>query len=109
MATPMSRSRSAGLRNRVTGRQRRCAIGLLTAFRRACVDVPGTVSVAGYDDDTLSRLDAFDLTTVSQNAEEQARQAVTAAVDRLEGGRTVSREIVLAPSLVVRGTTAEPR
>ncbi|MFH9001694.1 LacI family DNA-binding transcriptional regulator [Streptomyces afghaniensis] len=84
------------------------AIGLLTAFRRAGVDVPGTVSVAGYDDDTLSRLDAFDLTTVSQNAEEQARQAVAAAVDRLDGGRTESREIVLAPSLVVRGTTAEP-
>ncbi|MFI6369502.1 LacI family DNA-binding transcriptional regulator [Streptomyces sp. NPDC050546] len=85
------------------------AIGLLTAFRRAGVDVPGTVSVAGYDDDTLSRLDAFDLTTVSQNAEEQARQAVTAAVERLDRGRTESREIVLAPSLVTRGTTAGPR
>lgn len=84
------------------------AIGLLTAFRRTGVDVPGTVSVAGYDD-TLSRLDAFDLTTVSQNAEEQARQAVAAAVDRLDGGRTESREIALAPSSVVRGTTAGPR
>ncbi|GAA2630347.1 LacI family DNA-binding transcriptional regulator [Streptomyces vastus] len=85
------------------------AIGLLTAFRRAGIDVPGTVSVAGYDDDTLSRLAAFDLTTVSQNAEEQARQAVTAAVERLDQGRTAPREIVLAPSLVVRGTTAQPR
>ncbi|MGI5192634.1 LacI family DNA-binding transcriptional regulator [Streptomyces sp. CA-288835] len=85
------------------------AIGLLTAFRRAGIDVPGTVSVAGYDDDTLSRLAAFDLTTVSQNAEEQARQAVTAAVERLDQGRTGPREIVLAPSLVVRGSTAQPR
>ena len=85
------------------------AIGLLTAFRRAGIDVPGTVSVVGYDDDTLSRLAAFDLTTVSQNAEEQARQAVTAAVERLDQGRTAPREIVLAPSLVVRGSTARPR
>ncbi|MFG2025319.1 LacI family DNA-binding transcriptional regulator [Streptomyces sp. NPDC048825] len=85
------------------------AIGLLTAFRRAGIDVPGTVSVAGYDDDTLSRLAAFDLTTVSQNAGEQARQAVTAAVERLDQGRTAPREIVLAPSLVIRGTTAQPR
>jgi DNA-binding LacI/PurR family transcriptional regulator len=46
---------------------------------------------------------------VSQNAEEQARQAVTAAVERLDQGRTESREIVLAPCLVTRGTTAEPR
>ncbi|MEI5527859.1 LacI family DNA-binding transcriptional regulator [Streptomyces brasiliscabiei] len=82
------------------------AIGLLTALRKAGVDVPGTVSVAGYDDDTLSRLACFDLTTVSQNAEEQARRAVMAVIERIEQGRTEPREIVLAPSLVVRGTTA---
>ncbi|ADI12643.1 transcriptional regulator, LacI family protein [Streptomyces bingchenggensis BCW-1] len=87
----------------------RSAIGVLTAFRGAGVGVPGDVSVAGYDDDTLSRLTCFDLTTVSQNAEEQARQAVLAAVERLDQGRAVPREIVLAPSLVVRGTTAPPR
>ncbi|GAB7109906.1 LacI family DNA-binding transcriptional regulator [Streptomyces phaeofaciens JCM 4814] len=87
----------------------RSAIGLLTALRGAGVDVPGTVSVVGYDDDTLSRLGCFDLTTVSQEAEEQARRAVVAAVERLDQGRVTPREIVLAPSLVVRGTTARPR
>ncbi|MEU9172921.1 LacI family DNA-binding transcriptional regulator [Streptomyces sp. NPDC048420] len=86
-----------------------CAIGLLTALRRAGVEVPGAVSVVGYDDDALSRLACFDLTTVSQNAEEQARQAVAAAMERLERGRTEPREIVLAPTLVVRGTTALAR
>jgi len=86
-----------------------CAIGMLTAFRRAGVDVPGKISIAGYDDDTLSRLASFDLTTVSQNAEEQARQAVTAAVERLDHGRTAPREIVLTPVLIARGTTSEPR
>lgn len=85
------------------------AIGLLAAFDRAGVDVPGAVSVAGYDDDALSRLACFDLTTVSQNAEEQARQAVTAAVERLDHGRAASREIVLAPCLITRGSTAEVR
>ncbi|MEU1514143.1 LacI family DNA-binding transcriptional regulator [Streptomyces sp. NPDC005811] len=87
----------------------RSAIGVLTALRGAGVEVPGDVSVVGYDDDTLSRLTCFDLTTVSQNAEEQARQAVLAVVERLDQGRTEPREIVLAPSLVVRGTTAAPR
>ncbi|WP_258319045.1 LacI family DNA-binding transcriptional regulator [Streptomyces griseorubiginosus] len=86
-----------------------CAIGMLTGFRRAGVDVPGKISVAGYDDDTLSRLASFDLTTVSQNAEEQARQAVAAAVERLDHGRTAPREIVLTPGLIARGTTSEPR
>ncbi|WP_325176242.1 hypothetical protein [Streptomyces liliifuscus] len=46
-------------------------------------DAVRALSVAGYDD-ALSRPACFDLTTVSQNAEEQARQAVTAAVQRLD-------------------------
>ncbi|POX37331.1 LacI family transcriptional regulator [Streptomyces sp. Ru73] len=86
----------------------RCAIGVLTALSRAGVAVPGEVAVAGYDDDTLARLSCFDLTTVSQNAGEQARHAVTAAVERLDGGRTAPREVVLTPRLVPRGTTAAP-
>ncbi|MGP3990128.1 LacI family DNA-binding transcriptional regulator [Streptomyces sp. 3N207] len=85
-----------------------CAIGVLAELTRAGVAVPGEVSVAGYDDDTLSRLSCFDLTTVSQTAEEQAQHAVTAAVERLDQGRTEAKEIVLAPRLVVRGSTAAP-
>ncbi|MEV7087720.1 LacI family DNA-binding transcriptional regulator [Streptomyces sp. NPDC093085] len=85
-----------------------CAIGVLTALARAGLAVPGAVSVAGYDDDKLSRLSSFNLTTVSQNAREQARHAVTAAVERLDHGRTEPREVVLTPHLVVRGTTAAP-
>jgi DNA-binding LacI/PurR family transcriptional regulator len=86
-----------------------CAIGVLTALQRTGVTVPGEVSVPGYDDDTLSRLSCFDLTTVSQEAQEQARYAVMAAVERLDQGRTVPREVVLTPQLVVRGTIAGPR
>lgn len=85
-----------------------CAIGVLASLTRAGVAVPGEVSVVGYDDDTLSRLSCFDLTTVSQSAREQARHAVAAAVERLDEGRTDPREVVLTPHLVVRGTTAEP-
>ncbi|MFG2730669.1 substrate-binding domain-containing protein [Streptomyces canus] len=84
------------------------AIGVLTALTRAGVTVPGQVSVVGYDDDTLSRLSCFNLTTVSQSAQEQARHAVTAAVERLDQDRTEPREVVLTPHLVLRGTTAEP-
>jgi DNA-binding LacI/PurR family transcriptional regulator len=65
------------------------------------------VSVVGYDDDALSRLSCFNLTTVSQSAREQARHAVVAAVERLDQGRTEPREVVLTPRLVLRGTTAE--
>ena len=87
----------------------RCAVGLLDAFARAGTDVPGTVSVAGYDDSMLARLAHVDLTTISQDAAEQASQAVALAMERLEGGRTAARELVLTPRLVLRRTTAPPR
>jgi DNA-binding LacI/PurR family transcriptional regulator len=85
-----------------------CALGLLDAFSRAGVAVPADVSVVGYDDSSLSRLAHVNLTTVSQDARRQAEHAMAAAVERLEGGRGAPREVVLAPHLVVRGTTGPP-
>jgi len=64
--------------------------------------------VVGYDDSSLSRLAHVNLTTVSQDARRQAEHAVAAAVERLDDGRSTSREVVLAPHLVVRGTTGPP-
>ena len=87
----------------------RCAVGLLDAFNRAGVDVPGSVSIAGYDDSSLARLAHVRLTTVSQDTQQQAEQAVAAAVERLDDGRSVAREVVLPPRLVVRHTTGAPR
>lgn len=86
----------------------RCAIGLIDAFMRAGVDVPGTLSVVGYDDSPIARLAHVDLTTVSQNGPELTEHAVAAVVERLDGGRTDPREVVVAPRLVVRGTTGPP-
>lgn len=86
----------------------RCAVGLLDAFARAGLDVPGQISVVGYDDSSLARLVHVDLTTVNQDAPEQAGRAVAAAVDRLEAGRNDPREEVLRPRLVVRGSTGPP-
>jgi DNA-binding LacI/PurR family transcriptional regulator len=83
----------------------RCALGFLDALNRAGVAVPGAISVVGYDDSTLSRLAHVNLTTVSQDTRRQAQYAVAAAVERLDNGRTAHREVVLAPHLVVRGTT----
>jgi DNA-binding LacI/PurR family transcriptional regulator len=83
----------------------RCAIGLLDAFLREGVDVPRTLSVAGYDDSVLARLAYVNLTTVSQEPQQQAHHAVVAAIERLDGGRTEASGTVLPARLVVRGTT----
>ena len=84
------------------------AVGLLDALLRSGVDVPGEVSVVGYDDSPLSRLAHIDLTSVSQDSPQLTRLAVAAVVERLDGGRTERREVVVPPRLVVRGTTGPP-
>jgi len=79
---------------------------VLDRLARAGLRVPEEVSVTGFDDSLVSQLARVNLTTVSQNPGEQARLAVAAAVERLDGGRASQRESVLAPRLVVRGTSA---
>ena len=82
----------------------RSAVGLLDALTRAGIRVPEQMSVVGYDDSPQSHWAHIELTTVSQEAGQQAKYAVASVIDRL-GGRTELREIVLTPRLVVRATT----
>ncbi|KOX16362.1 LacI family transcriptional regulator [Nocardiopsis sp. NRRL B-16309] len=85
-----------------------CASGILDVLLRAGVRVPDEVSVVGFDDSRLARLAHIDLTTVAQDAARLADLAVGRAIARLEGEETPG-ETVVAPRLVVRGTTAPPR
>jgi DNA-binding LacI/PurR family transcriptional regulator len=87
----------------------RSAVGLMDSFVRAGVDVPGQVSVVGYDDDLVARLAHIGLTTISQDTGRLTEHAMALLVERLDGGRTEHREVVLPPRLVVRTTTAAPR
>jgi DNA-binding LacI/PurR family transcriptional regulator len=87
----------------------RCALGLLDVFTRAGVGIPGDLSLIGYDDSRLSDNPRIDLTTVHQDAPALARHAVRLAVAMLERHGDDERDTVLAPTLVIRGTTAPPR
>jgi DNA-binding LacI/PurR family transcriptional regulator len=87
----------------------RCALGILDVFTRAGVDVPGQVSLIGYDDSRLSDNPRIDLTTIHQDAPEIARRAVDLAVGMLVEGPGRAADVVLEPALIVRGTTARPR
>lgn len=86
----------------------RCALGILDVFTRAGVDVPGQVSLMGYDDSRLSENPRIDLTTIHQDAHEIARNAVELAVQMLVDGPSRASDVVLEPTLIVRGTTGPP-
>ncbi|GAB90211.1 putative LacI family transcriptional regulator [Gordonia rhizosphera NBRC 16068] len=86
----------------------RCALGLLDVFTRKGIDIPGDVSLMGYDDSRLSDNPRIDLTTVHQDAQGLAEKAVDLAVEMLTQGHASNVDVVLEPSLAVRGTTAPP-
>jgi DNA-binding LacI/PurR family transcriptional regulator len=82
-----------------------CAVGLIDGLTRAGIAVPDAISVAGYDNAPIAQYAAINLTTVSQEAPAQAQWAVRAAIERLEGVRQDTRESILEPRLIVRGST----
>jgi DNA-binding LacI/PurR family transcriptional regulator len=84
------------------------AIGALNAIGEANLDVPGDVSVVGYDNTALAALRHVSLTTVHQPRFEIGEMAMTALLRRLERPGTRARRELLEPSLVVRDTTAAP-
>ena len=81
----------------------RCATGVLDVLVRSGLNVPGDISVVGYDDSRLAKLPHVHMTTVSQDAGRLAEAAVSAALDLISG--SAPTETVLAPRLVVRTTT----
>lgn len=85
-----------------------CAAGLLAAVRARGVRVPETLSVVGYDNSHVAGLSTVALTTVAQDADALAAAAVDRAVTRLEDPSHRPSELVIAPRLVVRRTTASP-
>jgi LacI family transcriptional regulator len=63
------------------------AFGALDAARRLGVDVPGELSVVGFDDIPMAEWLAFGLTTVRQPFVDMAHTAARMLVERIERGR----------------------
>ena len=85
-----------------------CAIGVLNAFEEAGLEIPRDVSLMGYDNTSLAALRHVSLTSIHQPGEDMGRKATDLLFERVHHGRTSARHEVVAPSLVVRSTTARP-
>jgi DNA-binding LacI/PurR family transcriptional regulator len=84
------------------------ALGTLSALRSLGLDVPGDVSVAGFDNINVSAYCSPSLTTVNQNKYELGYQATQMLIDMLEG-RQVAKEVKLTTELVLRESVGPPR
>ena len=85
------------------------AAGLMDVLQQAGLRWPADVSVMGYDDSPLARTRWARLTTVRQDVDALARLAVRRAVERVHEPDQPAREDLVAPRLVVRGSTGLPR
>jgi LacI family repressor for deo operon, udp, cdd, tsx, nupC, and nupG len=86
------------------------AYGAIHALRRLGLDVPGDVSVVGFDDLYLSKAFYPPLTTVSQPRTDIGRTAMSLLLDILSGDDVAAAPAVVLPTaLNIRGSTAPPK
>lgn len=79
------------------------ALGLIAGLRRAGVEVPGDVSITGFDDNPDAAFYAPPLTTVRIDLAGEARRCVAEVL-----GQSAST-LPASPVLVIRESTAPPR
>ncbi|NNN33878.1 LacI family DNA-binding transcriptional regulator [Streptomyces sp. S3(2020)] len=84
------------------------SVGVLSAAEELGLRVPRDLSVVGYDNTRIASLRHVWLTTVDSANHEVGRRAARCLLDRFEDGGGAGRVHLAAPTLEIRGTTAEP-
>lgn len=83
------------------------AVGALSAADELGLDVPGDLSVVGFDDNDIASLVRPKLTTVAQPLEEMGSIAARLLLDRIELGHAgAAQTIVVSTSLKIRESSA---
>lgn len=84
------------------------ALGLMRALAERGLQVPGDVSIVGFDDVPEAEYYMPPLTTVRQDFGEVGRQALNTLIDRMSGAIAAGLRVRVAPELIVRASTAGP-
>ncbi|MNC18798.1 HTH-type transcriptional regulator DegA [compost metagenome] len=80
------------------------AVGAVKAALEAGVQIPGDLSITGFDDTLLASSITPELTTVSQNSHALGEQAVQ-LLHQMVSGEKVKKLTVLEPRLICRQST----
>jgi len=84
------------------------AIGVLEVLDAEGLDVPGDISVVGYDNTDLAASHRLALTTVDQPRHDMGRMASELILAKIDQDRAAATHVVLSPKLVVRKSTGPP-
>ncbi len=82
------------------------ALGAMLALHEAGIDVPGEVSVVGFDNMPESRFFFPPLTTATSDFDVMARESLDLLFARIRGTPSLSRRRVFRPELLVRASTS---
>ena len=84
------------------------ALAAISAARDCGVNVPGQLSVIGFDDIPMLSLEAWGLTTIRQPLTEIGRMGSQMLITLIEQGTVHPERKLFIPELVVRNSTASP-
>ncbi|MEE6273300.1 LacI family DNA-binding transcriptional regulator [Georgenia sp. MJ206] len=84
------------------------AIATMDVARELGLDVPGDLSVVGFDNVPESALTTPPLTTISQPIQRMGAEAIDLLIHLMDGTAERSTHVQLPTELVERGTTAPP-
>ncbi len=84
------------------------AIAMIETCETLGFDVPGKISIVGFDDIALAGLHRISLTTIAQSLDFQAERAVALLMERIENPRLEPRHESVPVELKVRNSTGPP-
>ena len=84
-------------------------MGALSAADDRSLGVPAELSLVGYDNTHIAGIRHLSLSSVDPVSREVGIRAANMLVERMEDPSLPQRKELLAPRLVVRGSTAPPR
>lgn len=84
------------------------AIGVLHQLQVRGIKIPQDISVMGFDNIPISEVTYPGLTTIEQNAYQIGSLACSTLINKIENKTETSDNIILKPSLIIRGSTGEP-
>jgi DNA-binding LacI/PurR family transcriptional regulator len=85
------------------------ALGLLRLLHETGREVPGDVSVVGFDDIPEAEFFTPPLTTVRQDFNEMGRRGLHVLLEVISGGDRNAEQLRVTPELIVRKSAAPPR
>ncbi|KQO15830.1 LacI family DNA-binding transcriptional regulator [Paenibacillus sp. Leaf72] len=83
------------------------AVGVLRALHEAGIEVPGAVSLVGFNDIPISEFVQPPLTTVKVHMEYMGETAVELLAERLTTKRSIPKKVVIPTALTIRSSCSD--